>query len=102
LDILLTLSIASCNLTIPTYSLPADYCAFTNLVALLMHTIKHPVTLGSRVPECPVFSTLNIFLIQATTSWEDGLEGLSRLITPYLRYSVRGLDNGVVLYGIGV
>lgn len=41
-----------------------------------------PRTLGSRVPECPVFSTRRMRLIQATTSWDDGLEGLSRLMTP--------------------
>ncbi len=57
--------------------MPAYYYAFTNLVALFKHTIKHPVTFGSKVPEWPVFSTLNIFLIQATTSWLDGLDGLS-------------------------
>jgi hypothetical protein len=39
------------NLTTPTYSFPADCWAFTNLVALLTQTIKHPVTLGSNVPE---------------------------------------------------
>ena len=42
------------NLTIPTYSLPADCWALTNLVALLIQTIKQPVTLGSRVPEWPI------------------------------------------------
>jgi hypothetical protein len=30
--------------------------------------VSLPVTLGSRVPECPVFSTRRILLIQATTS----------------------------------
>lgn len=39
-------------------------------------------TLGSRVPEWPVFSTRRILLIHATTSCDEGLEGLSRLITP--------------------
>lgn len=74
----------------------------TSLVALLRHTIKQPVTLGSRVPEWPVFSTFNIFLIQATTSWELGLAGLSKLIQPYLRYSSKGLLWGVDPDGIGV
>jgi len=45
------LSMGLWNFTTPTYSLPADCWALTNLVALLMQTIKHPVTLGSRVPE---------------------------------------------------
>ncbi len=35
------------------------------------------MTFGSKVPEWPVFSTSKIFLIQATTSWEEGFEGLS-------------------------
>lgn len=64
-------------------------------MALFKHTIKQPVTLGSKVPECPVFSTLSIFLIHATTSWEDGLAGLSRFTTPYLRYSYKGRLSGV-------
>jgi len=41
------------NLITPTYSFPADCCDFTSLVALLIQTIRHPVTLGSSVPECP-------------------------------------------------
>ena len=41
--------------------------------------------MGSRVPECPVFSTLKIRLIHATTSCELGREGLSRHITPELK-----------------
>lgn len=49
-----------------------------------MHTIKQPVTLGSRVPECPVLLTFNILRNQATTSCEEGFEGLSRFITPEL------------------
>lgn len=67
-----------------------------------MQTIKHPVTLGSKVPECPVFSTFRIFLIQATTSWDEGLADLSKLIHPYFKYSSRGLLWGVELFGIGV
>jgi hypothetical protein len=49
-----------------------------------MQTIRHPVTLGSRVPLWPVFSTRSIRLSHATTSCEEGLDGLSRLITPDL------------------
>lgn len=49
-----------------------------------MHTIKQPVTLGSRVPLCPVFSTRSMRLSQATTSCEEGLDGLSKLMTPDL------------------
>ena len=33
----------------------------------LTHTIRLPVTLGSSVPLCPVFSTRRMRLIQATT-----------------------------------
>jgi hypothetical protein len=50
-----------------------------------MQTIRHPVTLGSRVPLWPVFSTRRIRLSHATTSCEEGLDGLSRLITPDLQ-----------------
>ena len=60
-------------------------------MALSIQTIKQPLTLGSKVPECPVFSTLKILLIQATTSWEDGLTGLSKFINPYFKYSYKGL-----------
>ena len=44
------------------------------------------MTFGSRVPEWPVLSTRRMRFSQATTSWDEGLEGLSRLITPDLRY----------------
>lgn len=50
------------------------------------------------VPECPVFSILSMRLTQATTSCEDGFEGLSRLITPDeikdLRSRLRGVPGG--------
>ena len=46
--------------------------------------MRQPVTLGSSVPLCPVLSTRRIRRNQATTSWEEGLDGLSRLITPDL------------------
>ena len=71
-------------------------------MALFIHTIKHPVTFGSRVPECPVFSTFKMFLIQATTSCDEGFAGLSRFIIPYLRYSSKGLFKGEAPAGIGV
>lgn len=64
--------------------------------------MRQPVTLGSRVPECPVFYILRILLIQATTSWELGLDGLSRLMIPYFKYYLRGLFKGVEPAGIGV
>ena len=73
-----------------------------NLVALFKQTIKHPVTFGSKVPECPVLSIFNNFLIQATISCEDGLAGLSKLITPYFIYSLIGLLWGENPEGIGV
>lgn len=72
------------NFCFEFYFLPAPCWDLTSLVARSTHTIKQPVTLGSKVPEWPVFSTLRILLIHATTSCEDGLAGLSRLITPYL------------------
>lgn len=50
-----------------------------------MQTTRTPVTRGSKVPECPVFSTRKIRLIHATTSWELGRDGLSRHITPELK-----------------
>jgi len=87
---------------IPTYSLPALYWALASLVALFKQTIKHPVTFGSKVPLWPVFSTFKIFLIQETTSWEDGLAGLSTLETPYFNNSSKGLLRGVDPLGIGV
>lgn len=49
-------------------TVPAPCWLLTNRVALSMQTIKQPVTFGSRVPLCPVFSTRRIRLIQATTS----------------------------------
>ena len=85
-------SIGEWNLTIPTYSLPADCCDLTKRVALFKHTIKHPVTLGSNVPLWPVFSTFNIFFTHATISWLDGFAGLSKLITPYFKCSDIGLS----------
>lgn len=57
-----------------------------------MHTIRQPVTLGSSVPLCPVFSTRRILRIHATTSWDDGLAGLSRLMKPDLM----GRGEGVI------
>ena len=45
-------------------------------------TVRQPVTLGSRVPLWPVFSTWSMRFTQETTSCEEGLAGLSRLITP--------------------
>ena len=56
--------------------------AKAHLVARSTQTIRFPVTLGSSVPLCPVFSTRKMRRIQATTSCEEGLDGLSRLITP--------------------
>ena len=85
-----------------TYSFPADCWDFTNLVARSIQTIKHPVTLGSNVPECPVLSTRRILLIQATTSWELGFDGLSKLMIPYFRYYFNVLFKGVDPAGIGV
>ena len=67
-----------------------------------MHVIRHPVTFGSRVPEWPVFSTLRIFLIHATTSCEEGLEGLSKLMTPYFLSTSIGLLVGEYPHGSGV
>lgn len=63
---------------------PAVCWDLTSLVALSTQTIRHPVTAGSKVPEWPVFSTFKIFLIQVTTSWEDGFGGLSKLTIEYL------------------
>ena len=93
---------AECSRTMATYSLPAPCCDLTSRVARLMHTIRHPVTFGSSVPECPVFSTRRMRRIHATTSWEEGLAGLSRLMTPYLRNSAMGRFSGVCPFGIGV
>ena len=73
---------APCSLAMHTYSLPAPCWALTKRVARSMQTIRPPVTLGSSVPECPVFSTRNMRLSHATTSCEEGLAGLSRLMTP--------------------
>jgi len=83
------LSLSSHRLSItrrnrPVMYSPAPCWDFTNLVARSMQTIRHPVTFGSSVPLWPVLSTRRIRLSQATTSCEDGLEGLSKLITPDL------------------
>ena len=53
------------------------------------------MTLGSKVPLWPVFSTRRMRRIQATTSWEEGLAGLSKLMTPLRTYSAIGLFSGV-------
>jgi hypothetical protein len=50
----------------------------------------------------PVLSTLSILLIHATTSWEEGFDGLSRLMHPYLLSSSRGLLVGDHPLGRGV
>jgi hypothetical protein len=39
-------------------------------------------------------SYLSMRLIHDTTSWEDGFEGLSRLITPELMYDLMSRDRG--------
>ena len=48
------------------------------------------------------FAHRNILLIHATTSWLDGLDGLSRLITPLLIYDFRSRFRGSAPAGIGV
>lgn len=63
---------------------PAPCCDLTRRVARSMQTVRQPVTLGSSVPECPVFSQRRMRRIQATTSCDEGLDGLSRLMTPSL------------------
>lgn len=70
------------------------------------------MTLGSKVPLWPVRSQCKIFFTQATTSWEEGLAGLSRLMHPYLSfilqinsyeiYSLIGRFKGELPTGIGV
>ena len=49
----------------------------------------------------PVFSTRNMRFGHAT-SWLEGFEGLSRLITPYCMCSLIGLFSGEFPQGIGV
>lgn len=57
-----------CRRAMHTYSFPAPCCDFTSLVALSTQTIRLPVTLGSSVPLWPVFVTLRMRRIHATTS----------------------------------
>lgn len=102
LAIVFRLSIGEWSLKIHTYSLPAPCWDLTKRVARSMHTTKHPVTLGSRVPECPVLLTRSIRLIQATTSWDDGFDGLSRLMNPDFMYSVISRLSGEHPFGSGV
>ena len=45
---------------------------------------------------------LSMRFTHATTSWLDGLEGLSRFITPELMYDLRSRLRGVQPLGIGV
>ena len=97
-----TLSAVLCSLAMQTYSLPAPCCALTRRVARSMHTMRQPVTLGSSVPLWPVFSTRRMRLIHATTSWLLGLAGLSRLMTPYCRWSRSGRLSGEWPVGMGV
>ena len=75
-----------CRRKMQTYSLPAFCWDLTRRVARSIHTIRHPVTFGSSVPLWPVLSTRRIRLIQATTSWDEGLAGLSRLMKPLLKH----------------
>jgi hypothetical protein len=49
-----------------------------------------------------ICSYLSMRLIHDTTSCEDGLEGLSRLITPELMYDFRSRDSGAHPLGMGV
>ena len=76
-------TVLSCRVLHHCY-VPALCWDLTSLVARSTHTIRQPVTLGSRVPLWPVFSTRRIRRIHATTSWDDGLAGLSRLMKPHL------------------
>lgn len=85
-----------------TYSLPAACCDLANLVALSIQTIKQPVTFGSNVPECPVFSTFNIRFIHATTSCDEGFEGLSKFMKPHRTYSPISRFKGELPAGNGV
>ena len=48
----------SCRRITQTYSFPAPCWDFTRRVARSRQTMRQPVTLGSRVPLCPVFSIL--------------------------------------------
>jgi len=57
-----------CSRNTAMYSLPALCCDLASLVARSRHTMRQPDTLGSRVPEWPVFSTRSIRFIQLTTS----------------------------------
>lgn len=61
-----------------------------------------PVTFGSKVPECPVFSHFKIRLTHATISCELGLLGLSKLMYPYLMYSRMFRHSGDEPNGNGV
>src|SRR5438874_4893787 len=92
----------SCNRMTHTYSFPAPCCDFTRRVARSIHTMRQPVTLGSSVPLCPVFSTRSIRLTHATTSWLEGFEGLSRLISPDEIYDFRSRARGAQPEGMGV
>lgn len=95
-------SILLFSLMMLNYSLPAFCWLLANLVADSMQIISTPVTLGSRVPEWPVLLTLRMRLTQDTTSCEDGFDGLSRLMKPYLRWSFMLRFRGSHPYAIGV
>ena len=88
--------------TTATYSLPADCCDLTRRVARSTQTMRQPVTLGSSVPLWPVLSTRRMRLIQATTSCEEGLAGLSRLMQPVLTCSAKGRLSGAWPEAMGV
>lgn len=59
----------SCRRITQTYSFPAPCCDLTRRVARSRQTIKQPVTLGSRVPLCPVFSILCVVSRLSQGSW---------------------------------
>ncbi len=76
-----------CKRKMPTYSLPAFCWLFARRVVRSMQTMRQPETLGSSVPLWPVLSTRRIRLTHDTTSWDEGFDGLSRLMNPDRRYS---------------
>lgn len=80
------------------------------LTVVLMHEEVGGATLGRRRVAAPAtrgtrtrtFSTRRILFIQATTSCDDGLAGLSKLMHPYLTYSSSGRLSGEQPLGMGV
>jgi hypothetical protein len=69
-------------------------------VTSLLNTERRLASLSRMHGNCMAYRSMR--LIHDTTSWEDGFEGLSRLMTPELMYDFRSRARGAHPWGMGV